>query len=149
MNPAPRIRAICSATPATPPEPRASTVSPVPAGDSQPTSACQAVTAAQGNVAASANVKGPGILATALAGNTAVSDRPPSQGAAERAGQVGVPPRAAGPVREEPACHAVPWLQIPDVRGDLRHLARPVRQRHQSRPLRLARFPRAAQLHVP
>jgi hypothetical protein len=54
-------------------------VSPGPAGQWQPTRACQAVTAAQGNVAASANVKPPGILATALAGNTTVSDSTPSR----------------------------------------------------------------------
>jgi len=77
---APTASASCAAKSETPPVPWTSTLAPGTSGAGPSKSACHAVTAAHGSVAACSNESARGIATTPRAGSTAYSASTPSRG---------------------------------------------------------------------
>ena len=132
MTRAPRSRAICNPKMATPPVPCTSTVSPAFTRPSV-TSARQAVTAAQGSVAASSNercVPGDAEAAAALGQGPKLGQHPIHR-SAQRRGELLAGGLAREPAGCEDARHTIAGFQVAHCHADCHHLAGSVRAGNQ------------------
>ena len=125
---APPALANCRARIETPPVPSKSTSWPGFSGAMPPTSPFQAVTPAQGKVAASSKLRLAAIGTVAVSGRTTYSESMPGAGGAPIAGAH--PGRAFEPVHEEGRGDAIAGLAHADLVADRDDLAGAAGERH-------------------